>query len=117
MKKEDICNLIIIDPQNDFVDPNGSLYAGNACKKALDKIVELIISNKFDNIYITKDMHPDDHCSFESQGGKWPTHCVANTKGTEVSQVIMDILNEKNISVNNVQKDNITFFIILKEFQ
>lgn len=33
MKKKDICNLIIIDPQNDFVDPNGSLYAGNACKK------------------------------------------------------------------------------------
>ena len=109
MKKEDICNLIIIDPQNDFVGPNGSLYAGNACKKALDKIVELIISNKFDNIYITKDIHPDDHCSFESQGDKWPTHCVANTKRTEVSQVIMDILNEKNISVNNVQKDNITF--------
>lgn len=26
MKKEGICNLIIIDPQNDFVDPNGSLY-------------------------------------------------------------------------------------------
>lgn len=69
-------------------------------QKALDKIVELIRYNKFDNIYITKDMHPDDHCSFESQGGKWP----ANTKGTEVSQVIMDILNEKNISVNNVQK-------------
>ena len=45
MKKEDICNLIIIDPQNDFVGPNGSLYAGNACKKALDKIVELIRYN------------------------------------------------------------------------
>jgi len=29
----------------------------------------------------TRDWHPPDHCSFASQGGIWPAHCVAGTPG------------------------------------
>jgi nicotinamidase/pyrazinamidase len=29
----------------------------------------------------TRDWHPLDHCSFSSQGGIWPVHCVAETSG------------------------------------
>lgn len=31
----------------------------------------------------TRDWHPEDHCSFKSQGGPWPAHCVAGTPGAD----------------------------------
>ena len=34
-------------------------------------------------IYATRDWHPADHCSFDAQGGIWPPHCVAGSKGAE----------------------------------
>jgi nicotinamidase/pyrazinamidase len=30
-----------------------------------------------------RDWHPADHCSFQSQGGDWPSHCVRWTPGAE----------------------------------
>ncbi len=34
-------------------------------------------------IYFSRDWHPPDHCSFRSEGGRWPVHCVAHTQGAE----------------------------------
>ena len=34
-------------------------------------------------IYFSRDWHPADHCSFLTQGGRWPVHCVAHTPGAE----------------------------------
>ena len=31
---------------------------------------------------MTRDWHPSNHCSFRSQGGPWPAHCVANSPGS-----------------------------------
>jgi nicotinamidase/pyrazinamidase len=31
--------------------------------------------------FATRDWHPEDHCSFEDQGGMWPAHCVADSTG------------------------------------
>jgi nicotinamidase/pyrazinamidase len=32
-------------------------------------------------IYITRDWHPPNHCSFREFGGPWPAHCIAGTEG------------------------------------
>jgi nicotinamidase/pyrazinamidase len=32
-------------------------------------------------VYATRDWHPERHCSFRTQGGPWPPHCVAKTSG------------------------------------
>jgi nicotinamidase/pyrazinamidase len=32
-------------------------------------------------VFITRDWHPADHCSFQTRGGPWPPHCVAGTAG------------------------------------
>jgi nicotinamidase/pyrazinamidase len=32
-------------------------------------------------VYATRDWHPEGHCSFHAQGGPWPVHCVAGTRG------------------------------------
>lgn len=37
-------------------------------------------------IFATRDWHPANHCSFKSQGGPWPVHCVADTHGAQFSK-------------------------------
>lgn len=32
-------------------------------------------------VFVTRDWHPPNHCSFRSQGGPWPPHCVAGSPG------------------------------------
>jgi len=34
-------------------------------------------------VFATRDWHPSSHCSFRTQGGPWPPHCVAGTQGAE----------------------------------
>jgi nicotinamidase/pyrazinamidase len=34
-------------------------------------------------VFLSRDWHPDGHCSFAAQGGPWPVHCVAGTRGAE----------------------------------
>jgi nicotinamidase/pyrazinamidase len=76
-------SLIVVDVQRDFC-PGGSLAIDHG-----DEIVPLLngVIEAFDRtglpIYFTRDWHPPNHCSFKSQGGKWPAHCVRGTYGAE----------------------------------
>lgn len=76
--------LIIIDYQNSFADPKGSLYVqgGETIKNALVKRVNHYLSNDLP-VILTRDWHPKDHCSFKSNGGQWPEHCVQYTLGAK----------------------------------
>ena len=72
--------LAIVDPQNDFID--GSMAVGlDKWAPAYDYILGLMKANDYDAVLMTKDWHPEDHCSFTPQGGPWPEHCVAGTQG------------------------------------
>lgn len=74
--------LLIADIQNDFL-PGGSLGIGGG-----DTIIPVLLSyiRRFHSrhlpIFLTRDWHPPDHCSFRSQGGRWPVHCVAGSPGS-----------------------------------
>jgi nicotinamidase/pyrazinamidase len=73
--------LIVADVQNDFL-PGGSLEVAHA-----DEIVPLLnryvraAKRKMLPIFAIRDWHPANHCSFRSQGGSWPPHCVAGSAG------------------------------------
>ncbi|MDQ6960372.1 MAG: nicotinamidase [Mariprofundaceae bacterium] len=73
--------FIIADVQNDFL-PGGALAVpeGNQVASPLNRCIALFTSNKLP-IFATRDWHPANHCSFKSQGGPWPPHCVAGTNG------------------------------------
>lgn len=75
--------LVIVDVQNDFL-PGGSLAvpAGDAILPALNAAIAVFTKQALP-VIATRDWHPVDHCSFKSQGGKWPSHCVAGSKGAE----------------------------------
>lgn len=51
-------HLLIIDPQNDFCDPNGSLYVDGA-EKDMDRLAVMIsrLKGKLDDIHVTLDSH------------------------------------------------------------
>lgn len=72
--------LLIVDPQNDFI--TGTLPVKGA-KEAMLKLADFITNRgvEYDIIAVTLDSHPEDHCSFEENGGIWPKHCVLHTNG------------------------------------
>lgn len=71
--------LLVVDPQVDFC-PGGALAVpgGDAIFQAVNRAardVPLVVASR--------DWHPADHVSFTAQGGPWPVHCQAGTKGAE----------------------------------
>jgi nicotinamidase/pyrazinamidase len=75
--------LVIVDVQRDFC-PGGSLAVrhGDAVVPRLNDVIEAFERANLP-IFFTRDWHPPNHCSFKSQGGIWPAHCVMGTEGAE----------------------------------
>lgn len=76
--------LLIVDMQNDFADPQGSLYVPGG-----EEVVDFVnaeIAAAADagaTIVYTQDWHPDSTSHFAKDGGIWPVHCVGGTRGAE----------------------------------
>jgi nicotinamidase/pyrazinamidase len=77
--------LVVVDVQNDFADPDGSLYVRDsaAAIKAVNEAVEAAKAADATVVY-TQDWHPPDTPHFTKDGGTWPVHCVAGTWGAEL---------------------------------
>jgi nicotinamidase/pyrazinamidase len=76
--------LLVVDVQNDFADPKGSLYVkdGEAIlDRANDEIRQASEAGAL--IVYTQDWHPPSTPHFEKDGGIWPVHCVRDTWGAE----------------------------------
>lgn len=87
--------LVVVDMLYDFID--GSLACQNA-DQAVKETLKFIdaqtkgqggedheILDTFPILFI-RDHHPADHSSFKEQGGIWPSHCVAGTRGGEIHE-------------------------------
>lgn len=95
--------LIVVDLQEDFLPPNGSLAVREG-REVINVINEVIRQHKWRIILASKDWHPQDHCSFASNNRRvkpfenttfknpdnetevkeltaWPDHCVQGTFG------------------------------------
>ena len=77
--------LIVVDVQNDFLS-GGSLAVpeGNAVIPVLNKYILHFQQHNLP-VIASRDWHPDNHCSFIPQGGRWPPHCVAGSDGANFS--------------------------------
>lgn len=75
--------LLIIDVQNDFL-PGGNLGVpeGDHIIPVINSYISLFTTAKLP-VFASRDYHPANHCSFSTQGGGWPSHCVADTGGAE----------------------------------
>jgi nicotinamidase/pyrazinamidase len=77
--------LVVVDVQNDFADPGGSLYVpgGEDVVQPIDDMVTRALEDGAVVIY-TQDWHPPVTPHFASHGGIWPDHCVQGTWGAEL---------------------------------
>lgn len=77
--------LIVVDVQNDFADPQGSLYVagGEATVPFIND--QVAAARAADAIVVyTQDWHPASTPHFANDGGIWPSHCVGDTRGAEL---------------------------------
>ncbi|HEY5292841.1 MAG TPA: nicotinamidase [Burkholderiales bacterium] len=81
--------LIAVDVQNDFL-PGGNLAVpdGDAVVPALNRYLAAFAARALP-VFATRDWHPPNHCSFKAQGGIWPPHCVAATRGAEFASSLV----------------------------
>src|SRR5687768_13194743 len=76
--------LVVVDVQNDFAHPDGSLYV----QGARDVVIEVnrqVARAKAAGapVFYTRDWHPPSTPHFVDEGGIWPVHCVRGTWGAE----------------------------------
>jgi len=76
--------LLVVDLQNDFADPEGSLYVsgGEQVVPIANREAERAREAGATVVY-TRDWHPPDTPHFEPFGGLWPVHCVRDTWGAD----------------------------------
>ena len=78
--------LIVVDMQKDFM-PGGVLEVEGA-----DEIIPYIngVTKMFEKlqrpVFFSRDWHPKEHISFVEQGGRWPEHCIAGSKGARFDE-------------------------------
>jgi nicotinamidase/pyrazinamidase len=74
--------LLVVDVQNDFADPAGSLYVAGG-----EQIVPIVNAHVEEArragalVVYTQDWHPGHTPHFQQDGGIWPVHCVEDTDG------------------------------------
>ena len=77
--------LVIVDLQNDFADPAGSLAVGGGATivPLVNAEIERALAAGAAVAY-TQDWHPPHTPHFAQDGGLWPVHCVQDTWGAEL---------------------------------
>lgn len=99
--------LIIVDPQNDFIDGSLATAKGPETMERLTKALAKDAWTNYSWIIVTQDMHPENHCSFVAQGGTFPPHCVKGTEGMKVYPELketLDKLTNYNMQVHYMRK-------------
>ena len=84
--------LVVVDLQNDFADPRGSLYVRGASEviERANAYVQLA-RQAGSTIAYTQDWHPAHTPHFAQDGGIWPVHCLAESWGARfVPNLIVD---------------------------
>ena len=82
---DDTTTLLVVDVQNDFADPGGSLYVAGG-EEIVPPVSQLVgaAQNGGSAVVYTQDWHPASTPHFEKDGGIWPVHCVGGTWGAEL---------------------------------
>jgi nicotinamidase/pyrazinamidase len=93
--------LLIIDFQNDFTS-GGALAVPEG-----DEIAEPVkkLAERTGLVFATRDWHPPDHASFETEGGPWPVHCVQGTHGADFHPAMEEVDLDAVVDVGRGRDD------------
>lgn len=75
--------LLCIDVQRDFL-PGGALAVSDGARviEPLNACMAAFAAKRLP-VFLSRDWHPLDHCSFAASGGPWPAHCVQDHAGAQ----------------------------------
>ena len=74
--------LVVVDVQNDFAEPAGSLSVASGEAVVGHANSEIAMAQGAGALVVfTEDWHPESTPHFAKDGGIWPVHCVADTWG------------------------------------
>ncbi len=95
---DDHTSLLVVDVQNDFADPAGSLSVrgGEEVVPAANQEIDAAEAGGALVVY-TQDWHPGSTPHFQKDGGIWPVHCVQQTWGASFHpdlRVIGDVVRK-----------------------
>jgi nicotinamidase/pyrazinamidase len=84
--------LLVVDVQNDFADPRGSLFVTGAADLVpfINDQMRAAQSGKAP-IIRTQDWHPESTPHFVKDGGLWPDHCVRETWGASFHPGLIEL--------------------------
>jgi nicotinamidase/pyrazinamidase len=93
--------LLIIDFQNDFTSGGALEVPGG------DEIAEPVnrLAGRLELVFATRDWHPPDHASFETEGGPWPVHCVQGTHGADFHPAMEEVELDAVVDVGRGRED------------
>lgn len=77
--------LVVVDVQNDFADPSGSLYVQGGDTEVVPAVNREVEEARRAGaaIFYTQDWHPERTPHFAIDGGIWPVHCVGGSSGAD----------------------------------
>ena len=82
--------LIVVDVQNDFADPKGSLSVRGGADIIAAINEQVAMANAGGALVVcTQDWHPHHTPHFAKDGGVWPDHCVQGTWGAELHPALV----------------------------
>ena len=72
-----------------------------------DEIAEPVkrLADHLEFVVATRDWHPPDHASFETEGGPWPVHCVRGTPGAEFHPAMDRVSVDAVVDVGRERED------------
>ena len=77
--------LLVVDVQNDFADPAGSLSVLEGDQVVPITNAQIRLAREAGALVVaTQDWHPPHTPHFAQDGGIWPVHCVWDTWGAEL---------------------------------
>lgn len=106
--------LVVVDVQNDFVHPDGSLFVrgGPAAVGRVNAEIDAAVAAGATVAY-TLDWHPPDTPHFAERGGTWPPHCVRDTWGAELHADLTMVDNAVTIKKGTGYEDGYSGFTVL----
>jgi nicotinamidase/pyrazinamidase len=77
--------LLVVDVQNDFADPAGSLFVQEGDRVVPIANAQIRLARQARALVVaTQDWHPPHTPHFAQDGGIWPVHCVQDTWGANL---------------------------------
>lgn len=106
--------LVVVDMQNDFAHPDGSLYVKGGGDVVAHVNEQIQAATKAGTVIAyTQDWHPPTTPHFADYGGIWPVHCVRDTWGAAFHDDLEVVANAIVIRKGTGEADGYSGFSVL----